>query len=494
MFQVTLPEAGGLPAQGGITDAAGLDALNKALTAGYGTDSSTFTGGTAFRIQSLDKTMKSTIQEQDDFALFNILAKQGAGATVDEWTERSGVGGFLGGTTNSELGTVNAAQGVYNRRTAEVKYLMTRCEVSFVSTLGNNMVSAKAAEAQAGALRLLSDAEYLSFDGDSLVVPTEFDGIYAQIRNGVSAGQINPANIIDLQGTPLTDIAQFNAGAAQIRALGNFGRASHYFCSIDMQADLDSSLAPAARVPLTDVKGGGIDLGSPVEGIRTSYGNVKNVPDVFIKDNNSMVPWQAVPALQGFAATNAGLNPAGVAAAAANNASSKFNAQRAGNYYYLVCGVNMQGQSTGVVSAQVAVGGSQAVTLTITPSAGGQETGYAIYRSAQNGSNAPANMRLMVRIPAAGGGQPTTYVDSCFDLPGTSKGFMLNMRPGSDNISWRQLQPMMEFQLYPTATMTVPWVQALFGYLRITKRNQNVIYKNVLPSNSNWTPFVAGVS
>src|ERR1700744_2503668 len=99
--------------------------LNKALTAGYGTDVATLTGGGALRIQSLDKTLMSVIQENEDFVLFNMLSNGDATATVDEWTEQSGVGGFLGGTTNTELGVIAQAQGTYNRRVGLVKYLMT---------------------------------------------------------------------------------------------------------------------------------------------------------------------------------------------------------------------------------------------------------------------------------------------------------------------------------------------------------------------------------
>lgn len=87
--------------------------LKKALEAGYGSDVATLQGAGALRIQSLEKTMLATIQENKHFALFNELAKTNATATVDEWTEQSGVGGFLGGSTNSETGVIAGSQGQY---------------------------------------------------------------------------------------------------------------------------------------------------------------------------------------------------------------------------------------------------------------------------------------------------------------------------------------------------------------------------------------------
>jgi hypothetical protein len=473
------------------TGALGLDQvaeLQKALTVGYGTDVSTLSGGAAFRIQSLDRTMMATIQENKHFRLFNELSKQPATATVDEWTEQSSVGGFLGGSTNSETGNIAAAQGVYNRRVGLVKYLMTRREVSFVSTLGNNIVQSEAIEQQAGAKQLVSDAEFLSFTGDSAVVPTEFDGIFAQIQAGVTAGQIDPQNIVDAQGGTLSSINLVNQAAAQVSAYGNFGQPTHIFTSQLIQADFDTGLDPAFRVPLTDVPGGGIQLGSPVKGIRTSWGDIRTEPDVFIPDEKNLMPFEVVQNAQfaALAAANAALAPT-LAVAQAGNASSNFTAATAGNYYWGVTGLNSAGQSTIVKTAQTAVVAGNAVTITITRSAGAQETGYAVYRSRQNGSNATTDFRLIKRVGIAGATTP--YVDLNVDLPGTTKAFILNLTPGDSAITWRQLLPMLKFPLYPTVAATIPWAQLMFGYLRISKRKHHAIIKNIVPTNAVWKPY-----
>lgn len=483
-MNITLPDVANGQVATGEMGGEALEALTKALTAGYGSDPAQFTGGSALRIQSLDKTMKSTIQENQHFRLFNALAKSGAGATVDEWTEQSGVGGFLGGSTNTETGTIAQAQGDYKRRVALVKYLMTRAEVSVVVTLGNNLASAKAVEARNAALRLLTDAEYLSFCGDSAVVPTEFDGIFAQIEAGVADGSVDGGNIVDAGGQAITSVNSFNDAAAQIARRGNFGTPTHFFCSLDVQADMDTALDPAFRVPVDNAVDGGVRLGAPVVGIRTSHGNIASMPDVFIPDGDDLRPFQvAYPAI---AAANVGLQPT-VAIAAASDTASKFAAGHAGNYYWMVTGVNAAGQSTGVVTAQTAITAGQKATLTITASAGGQETGYAIYRSRKNGTNAPTDLRLVKRIPKAGG--TTVFVDRNEDIPGTSKATILNMARGADAIAWRQLLPMMEFQLYPTHSAVLPWAQLLFGYLRLAKRRHHVVIKNILANKATWRPF-----
>ena len=197
-----------------------------------------------------------------------------------------------------------------------------------------------------------------------------------------------------------------------------------------------------------------------------------------------------------IANANIGLQPASIVAAApVSNVASNFTAPQAGNYYYAVSGQNAAGQSTVLVSSQVAISAGQSVTLTITRSAGALETGYVLYRSRLNGSNVVAgsvagqgsDFREMVRIPNAGA--TSTYVDTNFDMPGTSKAFVLNMTAGMTAITWRQLLPMVKFPLYPTNSAVIPWAQLLFGYLRISKRRQHVVIKNVLPNGALWRPF-----
>lgn len=459
------------------------EALQKALSAGYGTDVSSLTGGAALRIQSLDKTMKTVIQENKHFVLFNELAKSNATATVDEWTEQSGVGGFLGGSTNTELGGINQATGNYARRVGMVKFLMTQRQVSFVQSITNNIVEAEAVEAQNGALQLLTDAEYLSFEGDSTIVPTEFDGIGAQIMSLNSAD-----HVIDARGGQVNKIDLIDQAAATIAGFGNFGTPTHFFSSQLVQSDLNTALDPAFRVNLTQVGGGGIDLGAPVVGMRTSWGDIKNCPDVFIRDEKQLTPFEL--RYPSFAVGNNTMQPASVAAAAnaSGGASSQFAAGQAGNFYYAVTGLNANGESQAVVTSQVAVAAGGSVTLTINRSAAAQETGYAIYRGRLNGTNQLSDMRLMKRIPASGGAT-TVFTDLNADIPGTTKAYILNMRSGADAINWRQLLPMTKFALYPTNAAVIPWAQLLFGYLRIAKRQQHIVIKNIVPTGAAWKPF-----
>lgn len=462
-----------------------LSQLRKALEMGYGTDVAQLTGGGAFRMQSLDSTMKATIQDNQHFRLFNRLQKTNATATVDEWTEQSSVGGFRGGSTNTETGVIPQAMGEYARRVGMVKFLMTRREVSFVATLGKNIADAEATEQAGGALQLLTDAEHLCFLGDDLVVPTEFPGIGAQIAHAIAEGKISPDHVIDMDGKALDGISALNRAAALIAGAGNFGTATDLYMSYLTQSDFDSALDPAFRVNL-DNNPTSLMIGAPVKGIRTSFGDIATQPDVFIPDEVQQQPFEVL--YPSVAANNIAMKPQNVTVDAATSApDSKFSAGRDGNYYYYVCGVSAKGESLGFVTSQVAIAAGKKAVITITASAAGGETGYAIYRSRQNGTNRPDDVRLMCRIPRTGA--TTTYTDLNREIPGSTKAFVLNMKPGSDAITWRQFLPMSKFQLYPTNAAVLPWAQMLFGYLRLAKLRQHAMIRNIVPRGALWRPF-----
>jgi len=462
-----------------------LTALNKSLEAGYGSDSAALEGGAALRIQSLDTTMQATIQDNSHFQLFNRLPKPSATATVDEWTEQYGIGGVLGGSTNTESGVAEEAEGDYARQVGQVKYLSTYRKVSLVLSAQNNIVSAKAVEQANGALQLLSDIEYLSFEGDDTVVPTEFNGIKRQIELLGSAD-----HIIDLAGGALDGIDPISKAAETVWGIENFGASTDIFMSGSTQTDLNNHLDPAFRVSL-DSSGKDLSYGAHVTGIKTAFGTVKTTQDVFVRDEKMKRVFQLRnQAHAKIAAKLAGNRPEAVTAtaAASGGSDSAWTAPQAGQFYYAVTGISSKGQSPARVTAQVAVAQGGKVTLTIEGEGGGEETGYVIYRSRQNGTNDLADMREMARIPKNLSGT-TVYEDKNRDIPGSTNAFVLNLRPSDHAISWKQFMPMIKIPMAAVNSPIDPWLQMICGYLRITKRRQHIVIKNIVPKTSVWQPF-----
>jgi len=489
MQQFAGAHVGGTPALGGSIGGASQELIKALEASNYQTDVATLTGGGALGVQSLDTAMKTTIQENEHFTLFNRLSQTSATNIVDEYTRQSSVGGFLGGTTNSQMGVVRAAQGEYSREVGLVKFLMTLRQVGYVLNIGKNIVEATAVEERNGALQLLTDANYLLYHGNADASPTQYDGIFNILDKEIADGKMSADNVVDLDGAKLDSIEALSKVNVAVSRYGSWGRSTDIFLPNSVQQDLNMGLDPAFR--WTPQGGNTPMIGAHVEGIRLQNGVLKTNMDTFIHDEENPMVYPFEVNFAATATANAAFKPVSIAGVAAGDAESKFSASRAGNYYYAVeaIGANGEGMTQLVKSAQVAVAAGDKVTLTVTASAAGTESGYRIFRGRQNGTNAASDLRLMAVVKKAGA--TTTYVDKNRDIPGTVRVPLLNLGPNADAIGWRQFQTMTKVPL-PFGVGGVPvisWFAFLFGYLRVTKPKHHGYVKNVLSSQSRWRPF-----
>lgn len=456
--------------------------FRKAVTAGnYETDVKTFTGGRALALQSIEPTLLRTIQEDKHFVFFNKLTATNAGSTVDEFTIKTAIGGYPGSTFNSEMGDIADTQGTYSRQVGLVKFLMTKREVSVVQQSQKTLVDTIAEEKVDAARELKTSVEWASFFGDSTVNPLEFDGLFAIINT------TNDSDLIkDARGKGLSYVAQEVIDlAAAVAGQGRYGTITDVFCSLAVKAaEFDQKLDPAFRTG-----GGNQKVGTPVDGVKTSNGEVAINQDVFIQE--AEMPFAArpapFPAITTGSAAPVAPTIAGVAGA---NAASKFTSEHAGNYYWAVEAISKAGRSPLALSAQVVTASGDRVVVTVTHGADNANvaTGFAIYRSRKNGTNAPADFRLVARVARAAGAT-TVYNDDNQNVPGTSPVFLVNMAPGAQAVQLRRLLPMTMFPLYPTSKASRPWAQLLFCYLRVAKTKHIAMVKNVLPGNASWKPF-----
>lgn len=462
-----------------------LEALQKSLSAGYGSDMATLTGGSALRIQSLDTTLQATVQDNKHFALFNALPKPKATAVLDEWTEQKSIGGFLGDSFNDQDGDAAETEGEYSRMVGKVKYMTTYRKVPIVLQSQNNLADAVALETMNGTKQLLSSIEFSLFEGNDLVLPKSFAGLRQQIE---SLG--SPDHAIDMRGAALDDISPIAKASETVFGYGNFGQITDLYMPPSVQTDLNISLDPAFRVALDNTPNS-IAYGTHVRAIQTSYGAIATRNDVFIRDEKMQKPFELRNALHAsMAVSNAAFKPASMTAvAAAGDASSQWLGTQAGTYVYFVTGINHNGETQAVAATggAVTVAAGNKVTITINQSAGGAETGYVIYRGRKNGTANLSDVREMVRVQKTGA--TTVYVDNNQNIPGTTCAYALNLSAADHAIAWRQFLPMMKIPMAAVRSPIIPWLQMICGYLRITKRNQHVLIKNIVPNSSVWKPF-----
>lgn len=477
--------------------------LVKALEAGtnsgpnaYTSDVANLTQGGALAVQSLDTTMKTTIQENKHFTLFNRLAQSNAINIVDEYSTQSHVGGFLGGSTNTQMGVVRAAQGQYKREVGLVKFLMSLRQVGYVLNIGKNIAEPIAIEERNGALQLLTDANYLLYHGDSRVVDSQFDGVFRQIDKAIDEDKIMSEDCrVDMRAKPLQTVEPFSQINVAVSSYGSWGRSTDAFLPNSIQNDLNMGLDPAFRwmedgsnLPM---------LGGHVSGIRLINGVLRTNMDTFIHDETNPMTHVFQISNPDLAKANSALKVATFAATPEARSTSLFVSEgHQGTYAYAVAGISKSGAGYSEISdlkTAAVKSGTEGVLLEITNPASADLGGYAIYRGRKDVS-APDihDMRLVTIIPATGGaGAKTVFHDEDREIPGTVSVPLLNLEQGADAIGWRQFQPMTKIQL-PFGVGGMPvmsWFQFLFGYLRMTKPKHHGYIKNILPSKASWNPY-----
>lgn len=470
-----------------LRDEAGF---RKAVTAGYGTDVATFTGGRALQLQSIEESLLATIPQDEDFVIFNMIDSSPATATVDEYVKQTDIGGFPGSTFNSETGDIAEGTGEYDRQALQMKYQMSLRKVTAVQEATKAIVDAIAREKLNGARRLKQDAEYCLIYGDDAVNPVEFPGLITLINRHGDSSQI-----VDVAGGGLSYQAdELQNLAALVRGQGHYGRLTDYFCSQNVQvSEINQRLAPAYRVAANPAAGlAGLEVGMQVNGINAGSNTIiKAHEDIFIEEGQA--PWEARAGALANAVTNAGLTPPTsvtpvAAGSGAGGADSKWLTTQAGLYYYGVESTGKPGRSTCVVTTQVTVAQGDAVTLTIVNPSDADVTGFVIHRGRRNGTNAKTDLRQAIRIPRQSGAN-TVFVDKNADVPGTSIVLAMNLKPGEKAVTYRRLLGMSMFKLYPTTQAVYPWAQIMFGALRAGKIEHVVMVKNICPRSQVWRPF-----
>ncbi len=460
-----------------------IDAFYKALTGAGGTDVAALTGGAALRMESIEAAMTVVTVRPEHFVFWNKAAKTPITSLLHEFAKQRDIGGIPGSGAVSETGTIPENTGDYGRGVAKVKLLKDRRVVTLEAQIQseNGLAGAIALETNNGALKLTTDAEYLSFFGDESCNPYEFDGL-VKILSAVGGD-----HVVDMRGNPLSaDAREIVNSSRLIWDQGNWGMATDFICSGACQADIDLKLSPNFRVDLGN-KPDKLEGGAPVYSIKTRFGTLASTPDVFVQESQPPYSVRGGNFAAQIAASGTTL-PSSIAGVASANAASKFLAAHAGLYYYGVQACRPEGDSDIVISTQVNVNAGDRVAVTITPGGGSNATAFRVFRGRRGGTNAAADLREMARIPA-NGANPVVYNDDNQNIPGTSIGVVLTLK--DDALKILRFAGMLRFPLSATVNTVHTWAQVLDITLMVQKERQHVLIKNILPDSARavWDPF-----
>ena len=363
----------------GVAGQEEISGLQKALSAGYGTDSAIFVGGRALIPENLESDVVNVVaQLKEDCKVMNTLKKVPAKSTVHEINLRTDHGDWRWLSVEEGGLSEETNQGL-ERHTYPIKYLQTRRSVTKQMEEAETFEGALASEKLAGVETIVKAAEFQIFHGDSAVIPTEFDGFLASIKRT----RADRRNIVNLEGKSIGAVGEslFDDAAQIVFERG--GSLEKALFPPVLARDIKELFSDRTRFFPTDV-----------------YGAMKQLPDYptavgstikFVGDGAGADKFYHVKRKVSAAGNPLKRPPAPASVAAQVNSSvdgSEFTADFAGDYNYTVHAVNKHGISEGTAisaAATVAEGGS--VTLTITPGTGNETTGYIICRSVAGGTD-----------------------------------------------------------------------------------------------------------
>ena len=251
-----------------------VDALNKALEAGHEVNPLSLAGGGAFRVESLENSLKVLTFSDQHIKFWKKIPKHQAYSTVEQYGQLVDYGrqqgAFVGEGTLPETN-----DSTYVRKAAFVKFLGTTREVTHPMTLVNSAFgNVVARQNQDGILWLLKQIETSLFWGDSKLGPggnegLEWDGLNKLIDSG---------NVIDLKGGYLEE-KHINWAAQML--VQNFATPTDLYLPFEVMAQFSQEFFPKERVIMPTQQG--YQAGVVVNNFMTHGGQVSFEPNIFLQ-------------------------------------------------------------------------------------------------------------------------------------------------------------------------------------------------------------------
>lgn len=470
----------------GVATREEVDALNKALTAGYGYSGAptSFAGGTPLMVESLEASLKSTTWQMKNLVIWPAIPVDKAYNTVEQYTRITSYGGN-GMPYFNEGGSPREEDSNYNRETQRVVYFGTRRRVSHAMMLVRVAFGdAVAREINNGNMWLLQNIErelyngngdYTNageFDGNPGAIPSDtlaLNGLDQQIRQGDTDAKVE-AVAFDGFGGALSVVRDLNdailsedemeEGAVSI--LNNFGVPVELHLDPLALSQFSRQFFPKERIPNMGVANG--RAGFVLREFVSSAGAFALKPNVFMRPKD--LP-KGRPDNSDAPATPAAPVPANGGA----DVGSTFAVDE--TYIYKVSALNEQGESIASAASAtetIATAGEQ-INLTITNVANAKA--YAVYRTDNGG--AAASAKFIGYIKAAAGAS-TVFVDKNRKLPGRARAFLLYLDP--EAMVFKQLAPLSKINL-ATVAASFEWLQVLYGTLIVFTPRKHFIYENI---------------
>jgi len=408
-----------------------LGELRKALAAGYGLSPDTKVDGGAFRIESLEPTLKNLTFTEQSTTLANDLlaAKKTAESTVEEYSTIDQISEAF---TFAEGGLPAQEDDYYSRRFELIKYIGNVGQVTnpFLST--RNLTDPRQAEIKRKMLAIKKKLNVVSYFGDATLVTTEFNGLLAAVNKGITAGIASTDQIIDLRGKRPT-LENINGGVQLIENVSGFTGNLRLYLSPHARRQWKDQLLTDKRFFVN-----GVNNSAPVVGIDAGKiiyddGEMPYRKDIFLnprkyprrnRANNAFIATGSTPPAVPTIETGTGAD--------AGAPAYPFG----GTYDYAVVAVNQFGhkstpsEDSKLQNVTVATDGRMKFVVSDGGSTSGQEaTCFEIYRRVYGDTAGALAYRYLFTAPI---GAPTAFYDDGTYLPDT--GYMFLVEWDTENV------------------------------------------------------------
>lgn len=464
----------------GIVSTSEIDALNKALTAGYGgagkpTD---LVHGGVLQAESLESTLKSVTFDMKNLKFWPGVSVDKAYNLFEQYNRLIAYGSdaspYIG-----EGGAPQESDSTYVRDGQKIVFFGKRRKVSHQMTLVRTTVGdIVAQQAKEGTMDLLKDVErelywghahYMNqqtgaitgSDNDLPVNSIAMNGLLKQLlkgdrdilhRSGDFEGYGDAKSIAqDLGGNVLT---QDDVEALAVTAMENFGSPSELHIEPAALSAFVKQFYPQFRsAPGLSNQTVGYDVSNVI----TTAGKIDFKPNLFLRPRAG-VRSLAVNAMAPL--------PPTVAASAVTGPSSL----AAGAYTVQVTGVNDAGEGTPVAVAAVTVTAGQRIQLAMSGIAPTTKT-LKVYLSAPGG--AAGSEKYVGSFANVGNGN---YALSGAKQAGLGEAFLLDM--SAECMKFKQLAPLSKIN-FAIVTTALEFAVVMYGALFVYTPRFNCLFKNI---------------
>jgi hypothetical protein len=466
----------------GLISAADIEALNKAITAGYGgagkpTD---LTYGGVLQAESLEATLKSITFDMKNLKFWPAISVDKAYNLFEQYNRLISYGSdsapYIG-----EGGAPQEEDSTYVRDGQKIVFFGTRRRVSHQMTLVRVTVGdIVAQQAKEGTMHLLKNIEREMYwghahfmnqttgletgsDADLPVNSIAMSGLLKQLQKGDTDAQMQAGDFLGYgdSSSIVTDLAgqvmaQDDIERLAVIALENFGAPDQLHIEPAALSAFVKQFYPQFR------SAPGLanqTVGYDVSKVQTTAGAIDLKPNLFLR------PRSGVRAL----AVNAQA-PAATFTATGSAVAVTTSSFAAGVYQVKVTAVNDAGESSPVSSAAVTLAAGNNLQVAIAAPPAGVKY-WKLYISAPGG--AAGTEKFAGNWANVGTGN---YISSNVQLPGLGEAFLLDM--SAECMRFKQLAPLSKIN-FAIVTTALEFAIVMYGALFVYTPRFNCLFRNI---------------